>query len=224
MKSSGILIHPGRSWADFDLGSFHPQDLRRDTRLYRKAGTFTQMQDEKCIGSILMENPGDLVSISTSGWQPFVDSTMRKLYRLFDAILATASTLGKQVSDDSYIEILNLYYFCNSTSFASLPAWLKHSLAGKLPHSQSPRPTSKFILVACGQEPYNHPTLRMGIAAISSFSIPCFAVDPTGIVVKGLSTHPGWYPVHPNRFFTFVGGEKAIHSAIAKSLAPLLSP
>ena len=205
--------------ATFDFSTYTPNALRSDTRIYFGTGGGGGV----CVGTIVMENPGDAPKyITASGSHFFSDSTITVLRTLTDEIASAAVATGKQVQPDDYIEILNLYYFCNSGSMLGLPVWLAHGCASIAALNPSPASTSRFVLVAWGKLPHVCPHLGTQILKMCSTGKPTFMVDESTWSMRCLCGVPTSHPTHPYRFnFSALKGA-GVCRMVAHTIAPYL--
>ena len=134
---------------------------------------------------------------------------------------------------DDYVEILNLYYFCNSTSLtklshSALPAWCSLCNGGTTPYAPRPSANSRFIFVAWGKEPHHalqqprNTVLQGAIQALRPSNVPTYMVGNQWTILHITQT-PLSYPRHPGGFFNYPNGRQAgLLRDIAIQLAPHL--
>jgi hypothetical protein len=134
-------------WAYWDFDKAAPSIIRKDTRLYwmpQISGTVG-----RCVGTFWGENPGGAKSLGppkVSGYWPSKGD--RTLNLILDTWKTAFCSHGTEPHSDDYIEILNLYYFCDGRSGNSLQLW-RDAGAAKL-YEQAPATTSGFILLGWG--------------------------------------------------------------------------
>lgn len=159
-------------WADWDSATYSAanQILRKDTRIYWKPQTSGTVG--KCVGTFYGENPGSAKSLhglKHSGYSPLVDRAGKPGDPTLQLILDTwieAARIGAATPQDSdYIEVLNLYYFRNSTSLGSIAAWKQ--CGGASIYSQAVSPTSRFVLLGWGKKPNQTKQAAAAIALIA---------------------------------------------------------
>lgn len=205
--------------ASFDFGTYAPSVLRSDTRIY----FVVPGQGGACVGTVVMENPGNAPKhLIASGLHFFSDPTVTLLCTLTNDIAHAAVAIGKKVRPGDYIEILNLYYFCDSNSMASLPLWMSHGCQSIAALNPSPASTSRFVLIAWGQLPHLAPSLGTQILGMCTTGKPTYMVDGAGWSVRRLSGVPVSYPTHPYRFSFSPLKRSGVCRMVARTLAPHL--
>ncbi len=181
-------------YGQWDVG---PPHTRKDTRAYFLPATTPiqsyQQHQGNCVGIIWMCNPGTqkpVAATTTWGVWPTLDNTMHAVIKILNEAQLKAKRGGPKIGD--YVEILNLFYLCNSNVYAALKSLC--------PGDQSPNRSARFCWFAWGSN-FPKGQAASALAALSSLSprpSPFYLNGATSKVVynpPSLSTAPA----HPLR-------------------------
>jgi hypothetical protein len=177
-------------FAEFHSG---PPKIRKDTRVYLVAGRPRQNKG-RCIGILWMCNPGGTDFVQRRPWGKWpIDETMRAVLPIFDRAQEIALLGGRGASADDYIQILNLFYVCDSKPNSGRATYSK----ALTPYHESPHRSARFTWIGWGKDARLDWLPRNPI--LSALPNPFFYSKPKGALISRLPK-PIEYPVHPRAF------------------------
>jgi hypothetical protein len=189
--------------------------LRKDTRLYFHYGNHLRHQGT-CVGILWMCNPATKLQQSQSWGAGPRDRTLTAALRIMDEAHRSAKKGGTE--EDDYIQVLNLFYVCNTCPASG---WSVHSQSVvSRGYLESPCESARFCWIAWGGGIGGRPQHWLP-GAVMLRAIPNhFFYSSTTRSKRNGDPSPSDYPVHPgvprkHRFFDFTNydGEIAVEIA-----------
>ena len=170
-----------------------PPLIRKDTRVYFSNGHRRSQNRGNCVGTLWMCNPGGRYK-RPQPWGPWpTDDTMRAVAPIIDQAQSIAVSQGRGALRDDYLQILNLFYVCDSSP-SSGRATYSTSLNN---YHEPPNPLARFTWIAWSQDA--EPAWLPGKAIWSALPDPFFYSKPKRMLISGVP-QSGEYATHPRAF------------------------
>lgn len=144
-------------YAEWDVGTF---TVRKDTRVYFLDSTTHDQEQRNCVGTIWMCNPGTKyesgskkVRLKTSlRWGRWpgsdLDETIKIIVAVIEEAKRQAALHNRVMGQEDYVEVLNLFYLCESERDKALKQLRRLS-----PYCESPCQNPRFSWLAWGDDP-----------------------------------------------------------------------
>lgn len=85
--------------------------FRFDTRVYLEP--YQKNQDSECVGAIVAKNPGSAIYKELGVWAPLELNGDRMLPTVRKRFINAYKETGKEIPENSFIRVWNLFYLCN---------------------------------------------------------------------------------------------------------------
>lgn len=87
------------------------QIFRFDTRVYLQP--YQEEHGSTCVGAIVAKNPGSAIYRELGGWAPLELNGDRMLPTVRKRFINVYQKAGKEIPENSFIRVWNLFYLCN---------------------------------------------------------------------------------------------------------------